>query len=125
MGVAFGRDVVQEEFKVANDDKLTEPAFLDAAGLGHFDVALVGRSNAAGRIDAQRSFRLICRKWAERRDLVFAGHVARETADFADDALAAQADHERRAVVTLERRREGTDEELMRFRTQRQRACQR
>ena len=64
------------------------------------------RADALGRIDAQRSLRLIGRERTERRDLVLARDVTSETANFADNTLAAKADHERRAVIALERRRE-------------------
>jgi hypothetical protein len=43
-------------------------------------------------------------------------HVAGEAADLADDALPRQPDHERSAVVALERRAERPDQELVRLR---------
>ena len=56
LGVTFGRNIVEEEFKVANDDELSEPAFLNAARFRYFDVTFVGRPDTSGRIDAQWPF---------------------------------------------------------------------
>ena len=48
--------LVKEKFEIADDDELSGPALLDAAGFWHFDVAFVGRADAASRINAQRTF---------------------------------------------------------------------
>lgn len=48
--------VVQEQLEVTDHHELTDPALFDASHLGHFDVALVSRTNTPGRVDAQRSF---------------------------------------------------------------------
>ncbi len=56
--------VVEEEFEVADDDELTDPALLHAAGLGYSDVALVSGADASRRVDAQRPF--CCSKNTER-----------------------------------------------------------
>lgn len=63
----------------------------------------------------KRKKRLTLIRWqgAERGDLVLAGDVAGEAANLADDALPAEADHEGRAVIALERGGEGADEELV------------
>ena len=55
--VAVRRNVVEEQFEVAHDDELADPALLDAARLRDLDVALVCRPDAAGWVDAQRPFR--------------------------------------------------------------------
>lgn len=52
--VAVRRYVVEEQLEVAYHHKLPDPAFLDAAQLGHFDVAFVGGADASGRVDSQR-----------------------------------------------------------------------
>jgi hypothetical protein len=49
-----GLELVEEELEVADDDELSHPALLDAAGLGHLDVALVGGADAARGVDPQR-----------------------------------------------------------------------
>ena len=41
--------------------------------------------------------------------------VTSEAADFADDTLSGQSDHERRAMIALQRRTESPDQELVRL----------
>jgi len=48
--------LVEEQFEVADDHELPDPALLDPAGLRHLDVSLVGCSNAPGRVDTQWTF---------------------------------------------------------------------
>ena len=48
--------LIKEKFEVANDYKLTNPAFFDTTRLGNFYIALVSSSNASRRINTQGPF---------------------------------------------------------------------
>ena len=58
---------------------------------------------------------LVWRNWARDGNPVPAVNVAGEPADLTDDPLSSQADHEGRAVVALEGRAEGPNQELVRL----------
>ena len=58
---------------------------------------------------------LVWRNWARDGNPVPAVNVAGEPADLTDDSLSSQADHEGRAVVALEGRAEGPNQELVRL----------
>ena len=56
LGVALCRNVVEKQLEIADDDKLSQPAPLNAARFRHFDVAFVGRSDSPRRVDSQWPF---------------------------------------------------------------------
>jgi len=95
--------LIEEEFEVADNDKLSLPALLNAARLGHFDVALVGRANSPGGVDPQRPFCLIRRYGAGGWDPVLASDVAGKATDLAHHALPGQTHHQGGAVVAFQR----------------------
>ncbi len=65
--------LVKEKFEIANNDKLSGPALLHAARFGNLDVTLVGCSNAASRINAQRT--LGCKKITREKKLKIGNEV--------------------------------------------------
>ena len=107
--------LVEEKFKVTNNNELSLPAFLHPTWLGHLDVSLVRRPNPLGGVDTQRSLGLVRRHGTHGWHSVLAADMTGEPADLADHALSGQSDHEAGAVVTLQGGGEGPDEELVRF----------
>ena len=103
--------LIEEEFEVTDNNKLSLPALLNAARLGHLDVALVGRTNTPGGVDAQRPFCLIRGHGAGGRHPVLAPDVAGKATHLAHHPLAGQTHHQGGAVVALQRRGE-TPEKL-------------
>jgi hypothetical protein len=81
----------------------------------HLNISLIGGTNPPGRINTERSLRLVRRYRAGRRHLIAARQVTGKAAYIAHYALTGEAYHEGGAVVAFGRGGEGASDELMVF----------
>ena len=65
--------LIQEEFEIADDHELTDPAFFHASWFGNLYIPFVGGANSSCWIDAQRPFSCGLEKWGDYEGLVIRG----------------------------------------------------